>query len=118
MWSSLYYHAASESAENLMLMRLIDERYLATPFYGTLRMTAGLNRLDQWSEPVDVKRVRRLMRQMGLEAIYPRPHKKGLSQADREARRHPCLLRKLVVDRLDQVWASDICPLSSEVKVA
>ena len=86
-------------------MRRMDRQYLATPFYGVRRMTAWLVRAGY---VVNVKRVRRLMRLMGLEAIYPKPRKSGLRQADREARKYPYRLRGLVIDRPDQVWAADI----------
>src|SRR5207247_4179482 len=75
--SSLYYEPASETPENLRLMRLIDEQYTACPFYGSRRMTA---RLTQPGEPVNRKRVQRLMRVMGLEAIYPKPRLRGLTR--------------------------------------
>jgi putative transposase len=68
--STWHYAPVSESAENLRLMRLIDEQYLRRPYYGSRRMTLWL--CDQ-GESVNRKRVQRLMRQMGLEAIYPRP---------------------------------------------
>ena len=67
--ASFYYQAASESALNLHLMRLIDEQFLRTPFYGWPKMTACLRRLGY---AVNGKRVRRLMRLMGIQAIYPR----------------------------------------------
>ena len=66
--ASFYYQAASESALNLHLMRLIDEQFLRTPFYGWPKMTACLRRLGY---AVNGKRVRRLMRLMGIQAIYP-----------------------------------------------
>jgi len=68
--SGLYYCAAGESAENVALMRKLDEQYTRTPYYGVLRMTAWLER-EGWE--VNPKRVRRLLRVMGLEAIYPKP---------------------------------------------
>jgi putative transposase len=68
--STLYYQPATESAFNLQLMRLIDEQYLLTPFYGWPRMTVHLQRQGY---QVNGKRIRRLMRLMGLQAIYPRP---------------------------------------------
>ena len=70
--STLYYQPAGESAENLHLMRLIDEQYLRTPFYGWPRMTAYLRRQGY---QVNSKRIRRLMQKMGLQAIYPKPSK-------------------------------------------
>jgi putative transposase len=81
--SSLYYQPAGETSENLRLMRLIDEQYTARPYYGSRRMT---NWLSQQGEPVNRKRVQRLMRLMGLEAIYPKPR---LSAAGRGHRIYP-----------------------------
>jgi putative transposase len=66
--ASFYYEPAGESAENLLLMRLLDEQYTRTPFYGVLKMTAWLR---ENGHPVNCMRVRRLLRLMGLEAIYP-----------------------------------------------
>jgi putative transposase len=100
--AALYYRAAGEPAENLRLMRRIDEQYTACPFYGSRRMTAWL--LAQ-GEAVNRKRVRRLMRLMGLEAIYPKPR---LSAAGRGHRVYPYLLRGVTVGRPDQVWSADI----------
>jgi putative transposase len=100
--SSLYYEPAGEAAENLRLMRLIDEEYTAHPFYGSRRMTAWLVRRG---EAVNRKRVQRLLRLMGLEAIYPRPR---LSAAGRGHRVYPYLLRDVSVGRADQVWSTDI----------
>jgi putative transposase len=68
--SSYYYEPVPEREENLQLMRLLDEQYTRTPFYGTRKMTAWL---QMQGYPVDRKRVRRLLRLMGLEAIYPKP---------------------------------------------
>jgi len=100
--SSSYDEGASESAENLMLMRLIDEPYTRTPFYGIRRMTAWLR---SEGHQVTNKRVQRLMRQMGIEAIYPKPR---LSQGGSEHRVYPYLLRGVVIDRPNQVWSTDI----------
>jgi putative transposase len=100
--SSLYYQPAAETAENLRLMRLIDERYTACPFYGSRRLTAWLLRRG---EAVNRKRVQRLMRQMGLEAIYPKPR---LSMARRGHRVYPYLLRGVSIERPDHVWSTDI----------
>jgi putative transposase len=83
-------------------MRRIDEQYLETPFYGSRRMTAWL---QQGGQAVNRKRVQRLMRVMGLEAIYPKPR---LSQRDGDHRIHPYLLRGVAVARPNQVWAADI----------
>jgi putative transposase len=104
--SSLYYEAAAESAAesaaNLRLMRLIDQEYTAHPFLGSRRLTEWL--IEQ-GEAVNRKRVRRLMRVMGLEAIYPKPK---LSAAGRGHRIYPYLLRDVRVERPDQVWSTDI----------
>ena len=100
--SSLYYEPAPETAENLRLMRLIDEEYTAHPFYGSRRLTACLERQG---EEVNRKRVQRLMRLMGLEAIHPKPR---LSLAGRGHRVFPYLLRGVKIARPDQVWSTDI----------
>ncbi len=100
--SSLYYEPAGETSEDLRLMRRIDEQYTACPFYGSRRMTAWL--VEQ-GEEVNRKRVQRLMRVMGLEAIYPKPR---LSTAGKGHRIYPYLLRGVKVERRDQVWSADI----------
>jgi putative transposase len=85
--SGLYYQPVGESKENLRLMRLLDEQYTRTPYYGVLRMTAGLRRDGH---PVNPKRIRRLLRTMGLEAIYQKP---DTSQPNPEHKVYPYLLR-------------------------
>lgn len=100
--ASLYYEPVPESSENLRLMRLIDEEYTAHPFYGSRKMTRWLM---QHGEAVNRKRVQRLMRLMGLEAIYPKPK---LSAAGRGHRIYPYLLRDVRIERPDQVWSTDI----------
>src|ERR1017187_7127482 len=85
--SGLYYCAAGENAEKVALMRKLDEQYTRTPYYGVRRMTAWLQR-EGWE--VNPKRVRRLLRVMGLEAIYPKPK---LSQPEEGRRVYPYLLR-------------------------
>jgi putative transposase len=100
--SSFYYEPATETAENLALMKRIDKQYTDCPFYGSRRMTAWL--LDQGRE-VNRKRVQRLMRLMGLEAVYPKPK---LSVAGRGHKVYPYLLRDVKVERADQVWSTDI----------
>jgi putative transposase len=100
--SSLYYQAALESAENLRLMRLLDEEYTAHPFYGSRRLTKWLT---NQGEDVNRKRVQRLLRLMGLEAIYPKPK---LSTAGLGHRIYPYLLRNVRIERPDQVWSTDI----------
>ncbi len=84
--SSLYYEPGGEAAEDLRLMRLIDGQYTACPFYGSRRMTAWL---AEHGEEVNRKRVQRLMRLMGLEAIYPKPR---LSLAGKAARQNRLLV--------------------------
>jgi putative transposase len=95
--SRWYYRPLGESAENLQWMRRIDEQYLKTPFYGSRKMAEvlGLGRT----------RAQRLMRLMGLEAIYPKPH---LSRNDAEHRIYPYLLGNVAIVRPNQVWSSDI----------
>jgi putative transposase len=100
--SSYYYEPAKESAESLRLMGLIDRRYTDYPFYGSRRMTAWL-RHDKHEE-VNRKRVQRLMRVMGLEAIYPKPK----LSAGSNHKVYPYLLRGVSVERPDQVWSTDI----------
>jgi putative transposase len=100
--SSLYYEPAGETGEDLRLMRRIDEQYTACPFYGSRRMTAWL---IERGEGVNRKRVRRLMRVRGLEAIYPKPRP---STAGKGHRIYPYLLRGVKVGRPDQVWSTDI----------
>ena len=100
--SSYYYEPMPESAENLRLMRLIDEQYLETPYYGSRRMTQHLVRAG---EQVNRKRVQRLMRTMGLEALFP--GRKTTIRAP-EHPIYPYLLRGLTIDRPNQVWCSDI----------
>jgi putative transposase len=102
--SSLYYVPCRDTAYNEQLMALIDEQYMRTPFYGVDKTTEWLRRQGHTVNP---KRIRRLMRQMGLEAIYPRP-KRGLSVANKEHKIYPYLLRNVAVIRPDQVWAADI----------
>jgi putative transposase len=84
-------------------MGLIDRQYTQRPFYGSRRVTAWL-KLDK-GEEVNRKRVQRLMRLMGLEAIHPRPR---LSGGDRNHKVYPYLLRDVKVRRVDQVWSTDI----------
>ena len=100
--SSYYYEPVPESEENLLLMRLLDEQYTRTPFYGTRKMTAWLHTQGYL---VDRKRVRRLLHLMGLEAIYPKPRTSvpGLTE-----QRYPYLLRGMSIERCNQVWSCDI----------
>jgi len=100
--SSLYYEAATETGEDLRLMRLLDAEYTAHPFLGSRRLTHWLN---EQGEVVNRKRVQRLLRVMGLEAIYPKPK---LSAPGRGHKVYPYLLRDVKVEWPDQVWSTDI----------
>ena len=100
--SSYYLPPATESEENLRLMRLIDEQFLKTPFYGSRRMTACLERSG---ETVNRKRVQRLMAVMGLETLVPRPRTTTTAS---DARVYPYLLRDRELTHVNEVWSSDI----------
>jgi putative transposase len=100
--STLYYKPAPVDADDLALMRRMDELYTKWPFYGSRRMVAAL-RQDGWA--VNRKRVRRLMRVMGLEAIYQKPN---TSKGHPDHKIYPYLLRGLAIDRPNQVWCADI----------
>jgi putative transposase len=100
--SSHYYQPRGESERNLHLLRLLDEQYTRTPFYGVPKMTEWLR---AQGEVVNEKRVRRLLRQLGLEAVYPKPH---LSNPLVGHRIYPYLLRNVAITRVNQVWSSDI----------
>ena len=100
--SSFYYRPKAVNAEDLELMRLIDEQYLKTPTWGSRSMRSHLRRLGY---KINRKRVQRLMRLMGLEAIYPRPK---TSRPHPDHKVYPYLLRGLNIERPNQVWAADI----------
>ena len=100
--SGLYYESRGESEENLRLMRLLDEQYTRAPFYGSRKMVEWLATQDQ---VVNRKRVSRLMELLGIEAVYPKPK---LSQPGEGHRIYPYLLRGTTVERVNQVWSSDI----------
>ena len=102
--ASRYYAPGGEGETNLRLMGLIDEQYTRTPFYGVPRMTAWLR---AQGERVNEKRVRRLMRKMGIQAIYQKPH---LSQPAPGQRIYPYLLRNVAITRVNQVW-SKVLPI-------
>lgn len=97
-----YAPAAVESAEDLELKRLLDEEYLRHPFYGSRRMTAYLRSLG-WK--VNRKRVRRLLREMGLTAVGPKPN---TSRRDKAHAVYPYLLRDVAIERVNQAWSADI----------
>jgi putative transposase len=101
--AALYYRPVEVSAYQLELMALIDRQYLHAPFYGARRIAAWLG---TQGHTVNRKRVKRLMQLMGLAAIYQRPR---TSRPAPEHRIYPYLLRGLVIERINQVWAADIC---------
>jgi putative transposase len=100
--SGLYYEPLGENDENLALMRLLDEQYTRTPFYGSRKMVEwlGVQGFD-----VNRKRVSRLMALMGIEAVYPKPK---LSRPGEGHKIYPYLLKGVGVDRVNQVWSTDI----------
>jgi len=100
--SSFYYCPKQETDFNLLLMRLIDEQYTETPFYGSPRMTAILKRKGYL---INHKRVERLMHKMGIMAIYPKPR---TSIPNYEHKIYPYLLRRLDINKPNQVWCADI----------
>lgn len=106
--STFYYEAATESSENLALMRIIDEQYLKRPFFGSRQMAAWMQREGY---AINRKRVQRLMRLMGLQAIYPG---KNTSTPGEGHKKYPYLLRGVTVRYPNQVWCTDITyiPLS------
>lgn len=100
--SGWYYQPVGEDEQDLLLKRLLDEPYTRTPFYGSRRMKAWL-RVQGYG--VNRKRVIRLMQEMGLEGLYPKPR---TSQSSSENRIYPYLLRGRVIDHPNQVWSTDI----------
>ena len=100
--SSFYYEGKDESLFNVQLRRRINEQFLETPFYGSRQMTRWLRRQEIW---VSRKRVRRLMRRLGLQAIFQRPR---TSQPHPEHRIYPYLLRDLAIMQPNKVWFSDV----------
>ena len=100
--SGYYYQPLPASEEDLLFMNLIDEQYTLTPYYGVRRMTAALRRMGH---RVNHKRVARLLRTMGIEAIYPKPRS---SSNQSEHIIHPYLLRNLIPSHSNEVWAADI----------
>jgi putative transposase len=100
--SSFYYEIQPETEQNLRLMKMLDRQYTARPFYGVRKMTAWL---ATQGEIVNPKRVRRLLRKMGIEAIYPKPN---LSRPQDNVRKYPYLLREEKITAPNQVWSTDI----------
>jgi putative transposase len=100
--SSYYYPAQVPSAEEVELLRLLDEQYMKHPTYGSRKMTHWLR---EQGYPVNHKRVQRLMRQLGLEAIYPKPR---LRNPHPDHRVYPYLLRGVAITHVNQVWSTDM----------
>ena len=103
--STWYYAPAGETAENLAFMRLLDEQYTRAPFYGVERMTVWLR---QQGYAVNPKRVRRLLRRMGLDAIYPKPRLSLPDPGEHGEKRYPYLLRGRPITAVNDVWSTDI----------
>lgn len=101
--SSYYQKASGESELNLKVMKAIDAEYTSKPFYGYRKMTQQLRK--RYGYPVNHKRVARLMRLMGLQAVYCAPK---TSIPDQQHKKYPYLLRNLKIERPNQVWSSDI----------
>src|SRR5438270_555741 len=100
--SSVYRPPAPASDEDLAIMALIDRQYLARPYYGSRRMAAWL---ATQGHQVNRKRVQRLMRLMGLVAIYQRPNTSKPAAAHKI---YPYLLGGIMIERVNQVWCSDV----------
>ncbi len=100
--ASFYRQPAGETPENLELMRIIDEAFMEMPWYGSRQMARHLRR-QGWC--VGRKRVRRLMRKIGLSPIYQAPK---TSEPHPQHRIYPYLLRHLAIERPDQVWCADV----------
>ena len=100
--SSYYYRPKAESEFNFELMRLLDEQYLKTPWYGSRQMRRHLRRQGH---RVNRKRIRRLMRKMGLVAVVPAPN---TSRRHPQHKVYPYLLRGMAITQPDQVWCSDV----------
>ncbi len=106
--SSFYYSPVAESQLNLELMRKIDKQYFKTPFYGVLRLTAWL---QSQGYLVNEKRIRRLMKKINWRTIYREPR---TTISDKTHYKYPYLLRDLIVERPNQVWAMDITYIPME----
>jgi putative transposase len=100
--SGLYYQPSSESQENMDIMRLLDEQYFKTPFYGVRKLTVWLKGLGYI---INRKRVKRLMDLMGWQTIYRKPN---TSKPNKQNRIYPYLLKGLKITEANQVWAMDI----------
>lgn len=100
--SGLYYMPVEECEENLKIMRLLDEQYFETPFYGALKL---VELLKEMGFSINIKRVRRLMKLVNWQTIYREPR---TTIFNKEHQKYPYLLRGLSIERKNQVWATDI----------
>ena len=100
--SSYYFQTGEHRTYNLRLMKLIDEEYTRHPFYGSRRFVAWLRKLGH---DVNRKRIQGLMREIGIEAIYPKPN---LSRRNKEHKIYPYLLRDVKIEHPNHVWSTDI----------
>lgn len=100
--SSIYYQGVGETEYNLTLMRLLDEEHTCHPSKGVIKMCKHLEDLGHQVNP---KRIRRLLRKMGIMAIYPKPN---LSLANQQHKKYPYLLKGVEISRPNQVWSTDI----------
>lgn len=100
--SGLYYKPVEECQENLKIMRLLDEQYFETPFYGALKL---VELLKDKGYSINIKRVRRLMKVINWQTIYREPK---TTIFNKEHQKYPYLLRNLSIERKNQVWATDI----------
>ncbi|MBD0293588.1 MAG: IS3 family transposase [Flavisolibacter sp.] len=99
--SGLYYEPVKENAENLCILRWMDEQYLHTPFYGVERLLVLLVALGY---KINRKRLRRLMKLQGWQTLYPPPR---TTKTDPKAYKYPYLLKEISIERKNQVWAID-----------
>jgi putative transposase len=106
--SSFYYPPVPESEENLQLMGEIDKIYTADPFYGARRILMNLQQRDK---QFNIKKIRRLMKFMGIEAVFAKPN---LSVKDKNDEVYPYLLNKLIINEINHVWATDITYIPME----
>ena len=100
--SGLYYEPITESKVNLELLKKLDEQYMRTPYYGSPKF---LNWLQSEGYDINIKRVKRLMRVLGISAIYQKPN---TSRKDKEHKIYPYLLKNMEINAPNQVWCSDI----------
>jgi putative transposase len=106
--SGYYYEPVPETKFNLLLMRMMDEQFLRTPFYGIRRMQKYIELCGYF---VNLKRIQRLYKKMGLIAVYPRPR---TTISDKEHKKYPYLIKDLVVTYPNQVWCTDITYIPME----